>query len=254
MGGMPRALAATSTSPTAAAAAKPSASSTASRASFRDALEAPEADPAHDELPSLPEEGEAGDGRLPVAPLAFSAWSGVVGAVGAAKDKPELVADSRHERADPLDPETRHAAQWAPCFEPPPAEARSTPPAEGAAARASLESLLPELVDKVAWSCDRRRGSMRLELRAGALAGAASSSMQTRERSESRSGRHPVPTSKSGALSSTPDSCSGESTSSISASSDPIRRRRRCLALRSFASRRSEGASRRTRGDVWSSC
>jgi len=134
-------------------------------------LEAPEADPAHDELPSLPEEGEAGDGRLPVAPLAFSAWSGFVGAVGAAKDKPELVADSRHERADPLDPETRHAAQWAPCFEPPPAEARSTPPAEGAAARASLESLLPELVDKVAWSCDRRRGSMRLELRAGALAG-----------------------------------------------------------------------------------
>jgi hypothetical protein len=83
--------------------------------------------------------------------------------------------DLHREKADPLDPETRHAAQWAPSFEPPPPEARAAPATapttEGGTARASLEALLPELVDNVAWSCDRRRGSMRLELRAGALAG-----------------------------------------------------------------------------------
>jgi hypothetical protein len=38
-------------------------------------------------------------------------------------------------------------------------------------ARASLEGLLPDLVRKIAWSSDGRRGSLRLELAAGALAG-----------------------------------------------------------------------------------
>jgi len=41
-----------------------------------------------------------------------------------------------------------------------------------AQARASLEAILPDLVRKVAWSGDGKRGSMRMELGAGALAGA----------------------------------------------------------------------------------
>lgn len=39
-------------------------------------------------------------------------------------------------------------------------------------ARTSLEDLLPALVRKVAWSGDGRRGTVRMELGAGALAGA----------------------------------------------------------------------------------
>ena len=38
-------------------------------------------------------------------------------------------------------------------------------------ARASLESVLPELVRKIAWSGDGNRGSMRLEFGAGTLEG-----------------------------------------------------------------------------------
>ncbi|HTB76743.1 MAG TPA: hypothetical protein VK762_26030, partial [Polyangiaceae bacterium] len=39
-------------------------------------------------------------------------------------------------------------------------------------ASASLEDLLPALVRKIAWSGDARRGAVRIELGAGALAGA----------------------------------------------------------------------------------
>jgi hypothetical protein len=57
-----------------------------------------------------------------------------------------------------------------------------SPPAVGTAAgapvpsgeqqaRRSLEDLLPSLVRKIAWSGDARRGTMRLELGAGALSG-----------------------------------------------------------------------------------
>ena len=53
--------------------------------------------------------------------------------------------------------------------EPTPLSAPSAP-AE-TQARASLESILPELVRKIALSGDSRRGSMRLELGGGALAG-----------------------------------------------------------------------------------
>jgi hypothetical protein len=41
-----------------------------------------------------------------------------------------------------------------------------------AQARTSLEELLPALVRKVAWSGDGRRGTVRLELGAGGMAGA----------------------------------------------------------------------------------
>jgi hypothetical protein len=60
----------------------------------------------------------------------------------------------------------------APQVQPPlePAPARGT--GGETRARASFEDLLPALVRKVAWSGDSRRGSILLELGAGALAGA----------------------------------------------------------------------------------
>jgi len=73
---------------------------------------------------------------------------------------------------DPLDPASRHAAQLAPVI---PSSTQPTASAAGAItearARVSLESILPDLVRKVAWAGDGRKGSMRLELGAGALAG-----------------------------------------------------------------------------------
>jgi len=88
---------------------------------------------------------------------------------------PPVQSRERSPRADPLDPTTRHAAQLAPVdLTPAQPSPTSPPPPDGAAdvqAHASLESLLPELVRRVAWSGDGRRGSMRLELGAGTLAG-----------------------------------------------------------------------------------
>jgi hypothetical protein len=90
---------------------------------------------------------------------------------------PSDAALHRPVRADPLDPATRHAAQLGPLDLPPPvqnaapAAMHAAPPATDAPARASLEMLLPDLVRKIAWSGDGRRGSMRLELGAGSLAG-----------------------------------------------------------------------------------
>lgn len=81
----------------------------------------------------------------------------------------------RQHREDPADPHVRHAAQLGP----PPgvglsetAGQATTPAAVGGPARASLEDLLPSLVRRVAWSGDGRRGTVRLELGSGALAGA----------------------------------------------------------------------------------
>ena len=89
----------------------------------------------------------------------------------------------RGQDEDVLLPTFRHTTQLAP----PPAAtlvASQTPAqgapfvAGGAGARAldgrslaSLEDLLPALVRKIAWSGDARRGSVRLELGAGALSG-----------------------------------------------------------------------------------
>jgi hypothetical protein len=79
-------------------------------------------------------------------------------------------------RPDPLDPAARHAAQMGPLFTPPPGATSSSGPSTGTApaeaqTHASMESMLPEMVRKIAWSGDGKRGSMRLELGAGALAG-----------------------------------------------------------------------------------
>ncbi len=81
----------------------------------------------------------------------------------------------RSSRADPLDPATRHAAQMMPLLLAQQTQATlSTAPSApiDAQARASIEAILPDLVRKIAWSGDGKRGSMRMELGAGALAGA----------------------------------------------------------------------------------
>ncbi len=72
-----------------------------------------------------------------------------------------------------LDPSARHAAQLAPPTLPgaPQPGAPTTPAQVEARVRSSLEDLLPALVRRVAWSGDGRRGTVRLELGAGELAG-----------------------------------------------------------------------------------
>jgi len=66
---------------------------------------------------------------------------------------------------------TRQAAQLAP---PPMATVTTSEAALGAAqtnARVSLEDLVPELVKRIAWTGDARRGTVRMELGSGELAG-----------------------------------------------------------------------------------
>jgi hypothetical protein len=90
-------------------------------------------------------------------------------------DRGIAVADTKrhvHEDGD-VDPMARQTAQLAP----PPAPASGTgtsPTAEQATeprARASLEELIPQLVKRIAWSGDARRGVVRMELGSGDLAG-----------------------------------------------------------------------------------
>jgi hypothetical protein len=72
---------------------------------------------------------------------------------------------------DALDPALRHAAQIAPPLvaqSPSSVLAQSAPEMK---ARASLEELLPQVVRRIAWAGDARKGSVRMELGAGALAG-----------------------------------------------------------------------------------
>ena len=78
---------------------------------------------------------------------------------------------------DPLDPLERRRAFDVGSFGPAPSVAPALAPIEVSRADAShraapsLEVLLPALVRKIAWSGDGRRGSVRLELGAGPLAG-----------------------------------------------------------------------------------
>ena len=81
---------------------------------------------------------------------------------------------------DPLDPLRRHRAAPDLLSLPPPSPAMpeplggTTPPgsfASGVRAASSLEDLLPTLVRRIAWSGNGQRGTVRLELGAGELAG-----------------------------------------------------------------------------------
>lgn len=70
-----------------------------------------------------------------------------------------------------LDPTSRHLATLAP---PPNLGPAPAAPADAPAthARLSLEELMPLLVKRIAWSGDKHQGSVRLEIGAGAYAGA----------------------------------------------------------------------------------
>jgi len=85
------------------------------------------------------------------------------------------VDDAKPRRADPdpLDPETRRYAQLAP-----PSFAHAGPLAPATSvddvaprARVSMEELLPQLVKRIAWAGDKRRGSVQMELGSGPHAG-----------------------------------------------------------------------------------
>jgi hypothetical protein len=93
-------------------------------------------------------------------------------------DEDDLAALTGHpkrhlpEEDAALDPAARQAAQLAPPFQAgPTVDAPSGNQALEAHVRTSLEDLLPQMVRKVAWSGDGRRGTMRLELGEGELAG-----------------------------------------------------------------------------------
>ena len=80
---------------------------------------------------------------------------------------------------DPLDPAARRAAQLAPPQAQTPVIDAASPggpamaPAEEIAprARVSMEELLPQLVRRIAWAGDRKRGTVQMELGAGRHAG-----------------------------------------------------------------------------------
>ena len=85
--------------------------------------------------------------------------------------EPEKRDHRRDRETDELDPSARQAAQLAPpMMVGPRQESSASPPATNA--RVSLEDLVPQLVKKIAWSGDAHRGTVRMELGAGELAGA----------------------------------------------------------------------------------
>jgi hypothetical protein len=87
--------------------------------------------------------------------------------------EPEALA-SKGDRAeiDWLDPSARHAAQLAPpALGPGGIEAANAASANEPLRARSLEELIPALVRRIAWAGDRHRGTVRLELGAGAYAG-----------------------------------------------------------------------------------
>jgi hypothetical protein len=118
--------------------------------------------------------------RAGSAPGAVRGAAGAAGAAGAgARARREASggadaggtgggAAAHPEPPEALDPAARQLAQLAP----PPTFRSPDAAAAPAEARVSVEDLLPALVRKVAWSGDGRRGTVRLELGSGAMAGA----------------------------------------------------------------------------------
>jgi len=82
-------------------------------------------------------------------------------------------APPRRPHDDPLDPTMRQVAHFAPplAMGPPEAASFQTDAQVQARAQASLEDVLPAIVRRIAWAGDGRKGSLRLEFGAGALAG-----------------------------------------------------------------------------------
>lgn len=93
------------------------------------------------------------------------------------RNPPDDPLDPFHRRRQPLSPQealgNTSAAAGPHFFVAPQALGEASPGvAVETHAKASLEDLLPALVRRVAWSGDGRRGTMRLEIGAGALRGA----------------------------------------------------------------------------------
>jgi hypothetical protein len=95
-----------------------------------------------------------------------------------AGERPRLLTRSAID--DSPDPQHRRRAAFAPpegCSIPAAAIVASLPPGPAgsastpSAAVASLEELIPAMVRRISWAGDRHRGSLRLELGAGELAG-----------------------------------------------------------------------------------
>lgn len=119
--------------------------------------------PRPSSLAGRPANGKSGDDSAPLAR-------------GKGEPRDARPDEDRPRRDDDaLDPMARHAAQLGapPLLSVAPPVAASAPiePPAVAAARASLEELLPAMVKRVAWSGDARRGAVRLEIGSGALAG-----------------------------------------------------------------------------------
>jgi len=83
----------------------------------------------------------------------------------AKQEKPPTTKD------DDLDPMARRAAQLAPPVQVAPTTVQEPSTIVETRARVSLEEILPALVRKIAWAGDGKRGSVRIELGAGELAG-----------------------------------------------------------------------------------
>ncbi|HVH44614.1 MAG TPA: hypothetical protein VM925_19805 [Labilithrix sp.] len=95
--------------------------------------------------------------------------------VGVARARePDREDKTEQEPFDPLDPTSRWTAQLAPpgltmsSIEP---AASSTSTEIAPHARVSMEELVPQLVKRIAWAGDRKRGTVHLELGAGPHAG-----------------------------------------------------------------------------------
>jgi hypothetical protein len=101
----------------------------------------------------------------------FPAPSGAAAASAGRHAPPPRERPKQDDGADPLDPAARLSAQLAPPLCAPRAEPSAVPHSV-AEARAVLEELLPAVVRRIAWVGDARRGSVRMELGAGELAGA----------------------------------------------------------------------------------
>ncbi len=82
---------------------------------------------------------------------------------------PDAEKRGRREPEHDLDPATRQAAQLAPPLATPKVESASV--AAQTNAQISLEDLVPALVKKIAWTGDAHRGTVRMELGSGELAG-----------------------------------------------------------------------------------
>jgi hypothetical protein len=153
----------------------------ASRADFRQLL-------AKEEAGAL-EEGATASVAMKASLAASAASKAPVPSTGS-QASPHAAAQVAARRPpaddDPLDPLVRHRAALGP-LDPPSPTPSFTPfafvpagfgpsapgiPEAAPRALASLEHLVPALVRRVAWSGDARRGTARLEIGAGELAGA----------------------------------------------------------------------------------